>query len=149
MEARRLQSIDGLQAVSGSLRGLELERCPRMQSIAAVGSATRLEYLRLNHCPKINRVDDLAGLGRLRMLDIERSAPLETLAPLSGHGALEVLYLSSVADRDLDPVARMPNLKILRAQGADYNRDKNELMRAGVLPVSDPIYVDLPRLVQG
>jgi hypothetical protein len=149
IEARRLRSLNGLAAVAGSLRGLSLQRCALLGSIEAIGTAAKLEYLMLSYCPKIKKLDGVDRLPALRMLDVERSAPLDTLAPLAGHPALEVLYLNTVADRDLDPVALMPSLKVFRAQGADYNRDKNQLMRAGVVPASDPIFADLPRLVQG
>jgi hypothetical protein len=149
VEARRLAGLDGVGAVGGSLAGLDLERCPALSSIGALEEAHGLTYLRLAFCPKVKRVDSLSKLPSLRLLDVQQSSPLETLEPLAGHSGLEVLYLNSVLDGDLDPVALMPRLKIFRAAGAAYNRDKSEFMRAGRIPANDPIFNDLQRLIQG
>jgi hypothetical protein len=57
--------------------------------------------------------------------------------------------LHELGNGDLDPLAMMPMIKLVRARGEDYNRDPAEFMRVGRMPQDDRICTDLTRLVVG
>lgn len=81
------------------------------------------------------------------MLDIEWTSGIQSLKPLSGHPGLEVLYFSKIADQDLDPLASLPKLKLIRANRGEYNQDPAQFNRIATIPRTDPIFRDVARLV--
>ncbi len=142
-KVRTLVGIEG----APRLAGLKVERCASLNSLAGLERCQNLEYLRIELCPRLRDLTPLAVIDRLRMVDVESTSHIESLKPLAGHPALEVLYFSKIADQDVDPLGSMPMLKIIRAKGGEYNRDPAQFNRTGAIPSSDPIFRDLPWLV--
>jgi hypothetical protein len=140
---RTLAGIGGAPKLSG----LTFEWCASLNSLAGIEDCRGLEYLRVAHSPRLRDLSPLARNDRLRMLDIEWTSGIQSLEPLAGHPSLEVLYFSKIADQDLDPLASMPKLKLIRANRGKYNQDPAQFNRIGAVPRTDPIFRDVARLV--
>jgi hypothetical protein len=74
----------------------------------------------------ITTVEWAAGLPRLRLLDVFDQAGIESLWPLAGHSSVEFLTFGRVRDLDLDPLDRIPNLKLFLTGHYRWNRDLSE-----------------------
>ena len=131
-QAPRLTTLSGVGGLH-RLRKLNIVLARRLHEIAPVTSLARsLEEFKLEDCPAVANLDPVASLTNLRVFGCADCGSVESLAPLNALVRLEVLYLwgsTRVIDRDLLPVARLPNLRDLRMQDRqDYRPRVAELL---------------------
>jgi hypothetical protein len=119
----RLTSLREVETVRETLCKLSVESCPQLASLDGVETLGRLEVLELGRLRQITTVDIVRQLPRLRLLAIPELKGVETLAPIANHPALEFLDLGRTKDGDLDPVATLPNLRLITAPSKRWNRD--------------------------
>ncbi len=73
---------------------------------------------------QITTLDFVPRLPRLRHLDVFDLKNVESLWPVAGHPSFEFLAFGRIHDLDLEPLARLPRLKmILTGSGYRWNRD--------------------------
>src|SRR3954452_21805600 len=92
--APRLEDIDDLGGVAGSLEELWLEGCRSLRSVEAVEALTKLRVLNIGDCGSIATLAPLAALARIEVVE--------------AWGSTEVL------DGDLSPLVALPALRELR-----------------------------------
>jgi hypothetical protein len=119
----RLTSLREVETVHDTLRKLSVESCPQLASLHGIETLTQLEVLELGSLRQITRIDVVRHLLRLRLLATSELKGVETLAPIANHPSLEFLDLGRTKDGDLDPVATLPNLRLITAPSKGWNRD--------------------------
>jgi hypothetical protein len=116
-EAPYLESLSGVGDLPEvSSVGVLLAR--RLRDISDVaGLASSLRELELQDCPALSALDDVEPLVNLRFFGCSNCGDVESLAPVGALTQLEVLYAwgsTHVIDRDLSPLARLPQLREIR-----------------------------------
>jgi internalin A len=89
-----LRDISDLESLAGSLRDLEFEACPALDSLDEIGSLHNLQFFGFSDC---GDVESLAPIAALRQLE-----------ELHAWGSTRVL------DGDLSPLANLPRLRDVR-----------------------------------
>jgi hypothetical protein len=110
-----------LRALAGlhDLRILTLSACARLESLAGIEGATRLELLSVWSAPKLRSIDAVASLPALRVVFLSggmyRPIRVASLQPLANATQLVSLRLSSlrVRDRSLAPLHGLRRLRRL------------------------------------
>lgn len=116
----RIRSLDGMEAFPWLAElGIHLGRS--LDNIAALerASSPTLHVLQLPSCRKITHIQAVAACPALRFFELSDGAEIPTVAPLAGLVHLERLYLygsTKIADGNLDPIVRLPNLRDFRMQ---------------------------------
>ena len=99
---------------------------------------SRLEIVEIEGLRHITTIDWAARLPRLRLLDVFDQLEIESLWPLADHPTLEFLTFGRVRDLDLEPLARIPNLKMYLTGHYRWNRDLRGFPYLHHLPANDP-----------
>lgn len=136
--SRKLVSLAGIEAHGASLRRLELDRCPNLESLGGIEALDHLEYLELSNLPRITRLDWVHSLPKLRFLNVFDLKNVESLAPLARHPTLEFVGFGRIKDLDLDPLTEIPNLKLFNTGFYRWNRDLKTLPYAHYEPAGSP-----------
>jgi hypothetical protein len=136
--SRKLVSLAGIEALGATLRRLELDRCPNVESLDGIEALDHLEYLELSNLPRITRLDWVRSLPKLRFLDVFDLKNVESLAPLAGHPTLEFVNFGRIKDLDLDPLTEIPNLKLFNTGFYRWNRDTKTLPYIDYEPAGSP-----------
>jgi internalin A len=106
-------SIEGTDALT-NLRELELQRTPKISSLASFASNPALEILSVWSAGSLRDIGSVAEATSLQNLSLANCRSIATLAPLRGHPALKWLSLAGstdVADGDLTPLLDIPTLE--------------------------------------
>jgi hypothetical protein len=122
-----LERLAGIEAFAPTVRRLVLDRCPNLASLAGIETLSGLQYLELGNLPHVTTLDRVASLPELRFLNVFELNGVATLAPLAGHPTLEYLNVGRTRDLDLEPLERIPNLKLFNTGRYRWNRDLRQL----------------------
>lgn len=107
----KLESLEGIGALAGSLRGLELFYDSKLAGLGPLRQLQVLEALDMESVRAATDLEPLRAVESLRYLQIEVPA-LPSLHPLDGHPGLEVLVTyARIGDRDPAPLDTMPSLR--------------------------------------
>jgi hypothetical protein len=79
-----LKSIEGLAPAAPSLRGLVLDDCHEIESIAPLESATQLQRVHLKNCRSLVSLEPLSGCKTIVKLDLEGCGRLISLEGVGG-----------------------------------------------------------------
>ncbi len=89
----------------------------QLQDISDVAGVTSLRELEFEDCPALDTIDGVESLVNLRFLGLSECGDIESLVPIGSLEQLEVLYAwgsTRIVDGDLTPLARLPRLKEVR-----------------------------------
>ena len=136
--SRTLTSLDGVEAIGSTLWGLGLYGCSNLATLDGISALPGLVSLELGSLRRITELDFARELPRLRHLDAFDLANVESLGPLADHDALEFVSFGRVRDLDLEPLTRLPRLKLFLTGHYRWNRDIHSLPYAHDLPEDHP-----------
>jgi internalin A len=118
-EAPHLESLSGIADLP-ELAVLKIFRARRLSDLSdAAELAVSLRELELEDCPALDTIEDVEQLVGLRFLGFSECGDIETLAPIGSLEELEVLHAwgsTRIVDGDLTPLARLPRLREIRMQ---------------------------------
>ncbi|MGH2445136.1 MAG: hypothetical protein ACRDGD_03760 [Candidatus Limnocylindria bacterium] len=140
--ARILTSLDGADALAKTVTGLALFNCPKLASLDGVEALTRLEALSVERLRQITTLDFVRRLPRLRHLDVFDLENVETLSPIADHPSLEFVAFGRIRDLDLDPLTRLPRLKMILTGSYRWNRDVHAFPYLHDFPVDHPLVAE-------
>jgi hypothetical protein len=123
LRAPALSSLSGTSCLA-RLRVLSLRRVFMLPDLDGVEQMTMLEELELEGCTSITNLDPISMLSRLRVLYVNDCGKIDSLAPVADLN-LEVFLgwgTTNIADGDLSPVERLPNLKTFRMKSRRHYR---------------------------
>lgn len=116
-DAPHLASLSGVGDLC-DLANLTIAGAPRLQEIDDVaGLAGSLRELKFEGCPRIDAIDDVGALVDLRFLEVSQCGDVGSLAPIESLTQLATLYAwgsTRILDGDLSPLTRLPRLKEVR-----------------------------------
>ncbi len=144
-----LTSLTGADALAPTLERLDLDGMPNLPSLDGIEQLARLEVVAINGLRHITTIDWAATLPRLRLLDVFEQKVVESLWPLADHPALEFVTFGRVNDLDLEPLARIPHLKLYLTGRYRWNRDLTEFPYMHGLPADDPARLEYTALKLG
>lgn len=145
-QTRTLATVSGIEQHASRLRNLTLDTLSGLETLRGLETLEHLEILHLGALRQITTLEEVAGLPNLRFLDIFDLKNVETLAPLTGNATLEYIGFGKTADRDLDPLSTMPNLKLINTARSGWNRDVHELPYLHDVPPDDPRRIEWQNL---
>jgi hypothetical protein len=132
-EGPQLKSLIGIDQLP-ALREIGLFGATRLQDISGFGdaiTALKLRRLELQSCPRVETLDALANVIRLEFLNVSECGHIQSLRPLIALHELRILYLYSstrILDGDLTPLMQLPHLTELRMQNRrDYRPSVREI----------------------
>lgn len=125
--ARKLTSLNGIGALAPTLRRFDLYACPNLPTLEGIQDLAELDSLALGRLREVTTLEFAQGLARLRKLDVMDLERVESLAPLAGHPALAHLAFGHIRDLDLDPLTRIPRLKLILTGRYKWNRDPHSI----------------------
>ena len=134
----RLSSLTGAGALAPTLERLSLDAAPKLESLEGITQLSGLEIVEIDGLRNITTVEWAARLSRLRLLDVFGQAGIESLWPLADHPSLEFLAFGRVRDLDLDPLGRIPKLKVFLTGHYRWNRPLSDFPYMNHLPSDDP-----------
>ena len=134
----RLSSLAGARALAPTLERLSLDAAPNLASLEGIELLSRLEVVEIEGLRHITTIDWAAHLPRLRLLDLFDQAGIESLWPLADHPSIEFLTFGRVRDLDLDPLGRIPNLRLYLTGHYRWNRDLGDFPYMHHLPADHP-----------
>ena len=134
----RLSSLAGARALAPTLERLSLDAAPNLASLEGIELLSRLEVVEIEGLRHITTIDWAAHLPRLRLLDVFDQAGIESLWPLADHPSIEFLTFGRVRDLDLDPLGRIPNLRLYLTGHYRWNRDLGDFPYMHHLPADHP-----------
>lgn len=149
VDCRRLESLGGSEALAPILTGLELSLCPSLRSLDGIEALTNLEVLELASLHQITTLEWVQRLPRLRLLNVFDLKNVETLGPLAGHPSLEFVTFGRTKDLDLEPLASIPNLRLIHTGSYRWNRDVHEFPYLHDFPWGHPLHQEYLRLLHG
>ena len=102
-----------------NLKALRLDSIRKAQDFEFLQSMTHLRGLYFTNVKFMPEIEFFSAMHHVKRLGIEgdhANLKVSSLAPLAGLWSLEELYMACVtlADKDLTPLARCPNLKLLQ-----------------------------------
>ena len=133
-----LTSLGGSAALGPTLRRLALDGTPNLPSMDGVEMLTDLEVVSIQGLRHVTTVEWAAELRQLRLLSLFDQKGIESLRPLADHPSLEFLTFGRVKDLDLEPLARIPRLKLFLTGHYRWNRDLADFPYLHGLPRDDP-----------
>lgn len=137
--SRTLTSLSGADVLDGRLKALVLTNCPAIESLEGIEALTYLEYLAIDTCKRVADLAPVARLQRLKFLNIGLAGAVESLGPITGHPSLEVVYYGPIKDRNLDPLATIPHLRLTHSGGGRFNRPTSDFPRLQDLSDDSPL----------
>lgn len=131
-------TVEDLSPLAGlsNLKALQLDSIRKAGDFAFLKSMTHLRGLYLTNVKHMPDMEFFSDMHHVRRLGIEGSintkVKISSLAPLAGLWSLEELYMASVtlSDKDLTPLARCPNLKVLQCARFAPKKSFEELRAA-------------------
>jgi hypothetical protein len=142
-----LTSLAGIEQHADRLRWVDLERMPKLASLAELASLPALEVLKLSGLKLVTSLEDVARIPGLRMLDIGDQRGIESLAPLAGHPTLEHVAFGRTVDLDLDPLQDIPRLRLVHhGHLSDWHGSRGDVPLLQDLPATDPRVQEWRRL---
>jgi hypothetical protein len=144
-----LTSLAGAEAFATTLERLSLDGAPNLASLAGIERLERLEVASIEGLRHVTTVDWAARLPRLRLLDVFDQKVVESLWPVAGHPTLEFLAFGRVKDLDLEPLARVPHLKLYVTGRYRWNRALGDFPYLHDLPAGDPARLEYMALKLG
>lgn len=142
-----LTSLSGATPLASTVRRLSLDSLPNLPSVAGIEDLGGLGVVRLSGLRNVTTLDWAARLPNLRLLDVFEQAGIESLRPLAGHPSLEFLTFGRVKDLDLEPLARIPNLRLFLTGSYRWNRPLTDLPYLHELARDDPARAEYAALV--
>lgn len=133
-----LTTLAGIDAQAETLERLDLDGMPNLLSLAGIEVLKRLEVLALEGLRNITRVDWVQDLPSLRLLNIFDLKEVESLGPLGGHPSLEFVTFGRVKDLDLEPLSRLPKLRLMLTGQYRWNRPPTDFPMIGDVPRDHP-----------
>lgn len=115
-EVPHLDSLSGLADLR-ELKVLGVFLARRLRDISDVARLASLRELEFEDCPTLDSLEDVGQLVNLRFLGFSECGDIESLAPIGSLVQLEVFYAwgsTRIVDGDLSPLARLPRLKEIR-----------------------------------
>lgn len=149
VDSRRFHALEGTAALAPTLRGLELSLLPGLASLDGIDELSGLEVLELHRCRQVTDLAPAARLPNLRILSCMGAPSIASLKPLAGHPTLEWVSFGPLPDRDLDPLATLPQLKVVHTGKHRFNRPPEDFPLIESFAWNDPLLVRLRRLRQG
>ena len=134
----RLTSLAGAGALAPTLERLSLDAAPNLASLDGIELLSHLEIVEIDGLRHITTIEWAARLPRLRLLDVFDQKGIESLWPLADHPSIEFLTFGRVRDLDLEPLERIPNLKLFLTGHYRWNRDLSEFPYMHHLAADDP-----------
>ncbi len=134
-----LKGLDGIGSFGRTLRRLVIDGCPNLDSMQGISDAPNLEHLVLSDVRRITTLEWVRDLPALQFLNILEVRNVETLAPLAGHPSLQFVNFGKIRDLDLEPIARIPNLKLFNTGFYRWNRDLRTLPSFQFEPAESPL----------
>lgn len=147
--SRRLTSLEGAAALAPTLEGLDLWMLPALASLDGIEGLTNLEVLELSNLRRITTLDWVQRLPRLRLLNVFDLKNVESLGPLAGHPSLEFVTFGRTKDLDLEPLASIPNLRLMHTGSYRWNRDVHDFPHMDDFPSDHPVRQEYLRLLHG
>jgi hypothetical protein len=135
---RAVTSLAGAASLSDTLTRLALFNCPQLPSLDGMEALDRLEAVSLERLRQITTLDIVRRLPKLRHLDIFDLANVESLWPIADHPSIEFLAFGRTRDLDLEPLTRLPRLKLILTGGYRWNRDLHSFPYMHDLPPDHP-----------
>ena len=140
--ARRLASLDGVSALAGTLASLSLYNCPKVESLDGLDELRGLRSLSLDTLRRITTLEFVRGLPGLRYLDVFDLKNVESLWPIADHPSLEFLAFGRIRDLDLEPLTRLPRLKMILTGTYRWNRDVHSFPYMHDFPPDHPLIAE-------
>jgi len=115
LSSNRLQSLAGIERFP-NLKQLHLYRCRNLRSLKALTKSPKIEFLRLDQCAGVKDLSPIAELRKLKTLEIETCHTIRSISPLTKCKRLQRLQIAgntTIADRDVSPLQKLPKLKEL------------------------------------
>jgi len=147
--SRRLTSLEGAAALAPILVGLDLWMLPALGSLDGIEALADLEVLALSGLRQITTLDWVQRLPRLRLLNVFDLKNVESLRPLAGHPSLEFVTFGRTKDFDLEPLAAIPNLRLMHTGSYRWNRDIYDFPHMDNVPFDHPVLAEYRRLLHG
>jgi hypothetical protein len=135
---RTLTGLDGIEALGSTLWGLGLYACSNLSTLTGISALPGLVSMELGSLRHITNLEFVQELPRLRHLDVFDLANIQSLGPLSDHDALEFVSFGRIRDLDLEPLTRLPRLKLFLTGHYRWNRDIHSLPYAHDFPQDHP-----------
>lgn len=139
---RNFVSLSGAGALARTLTALALFNCPNLASPDGVEELTQLEALSLERLRHITTLGFVRKLPSLRHLDIFNLERVESLAPIADHPSLEFVAFGRIRDLDLEPLTRVPRLKMILTGRYRWNRDIHSFPYLHDFPSDDPLVAE-------
>lgn len=146
---RRLSSLEGAASLAATLTSLDLYSLPSLASLDGIEALENLEVLELGGLRHITTLDWVRRLPRLRLLNVFDLKNVEGLGPLAGHPGLEFVIFGRTKDLDLEPLADIPNLRLMHTGSYRWNRDRHAFPYLSDLPPDHPVRQEYLRLLHG
>jgi hypothetical protein len=122
-DSRHLRSLAGAERLAPTLEALDLFISPYLESLDGIEALDGLQALELASLRHVTTLEFASRLPRLRFLSVFDLKNVESLWPLADHPTLEFLAFGRVRDLDLDPLTRIPNLRLVLTGRYRWNRD--------------------------
>lgn len=149
VDSRHVRSLTGANALAPGLRGLELSLLPGLASLDGIEALSGLEVLEIHRCRQVTDLTPAAKLPNLRILSVFEAPSIDSLKPLAGHPHLEWVSFGRLPDGDLDPLATLPNLKVVHTGKYRFNRPLEDFPLLGSFAWDDPLLARLRSLRRG
>lgn len=130
LDSKSLETLLGIESFP-CIRQLDLDCCPKLNSLNALAGATTIEELSISNSRGIQDLSAIAHLFRLKKLEIENCGDIESVVPVAKCKRLELLQIAgntTVLDGDFSSLKQLPNLKkVLLAHRRHYTHRDEEL----------------------
>ena len=105
--------------------------------MAGVEQLSNLEVVSIQGLRHVTTIEWAAELRKMRLLSLFDQKGIESLWPLADHPSLEFVTFGRVKDLDLEPLARIPRLKLSDGHYR-WNRDLADFPYMHELPREHP-----------
>jgi len=139
---QQITDISALEALGG-LTSLEIFNCP-IESIAVVGTLSKLQHFTMDNCSGITDISPLAGCTELREL-VMTNCKAEDFSVLAELGDIEFLHLQCVDPAKFLPYLQGKTVRQLKIGSAELSSFSD---LSGIIGLEDLIidYMDIPSL---
>lgn len=108
-ENQKLENLDGLESIKGSIQSLRIVNNPELKSIASLKNITSINNIDLRYNEKLESLNGFEGLkGYLNYLTITNNGSLESIEPLKNLDGiinnLEITYNSNLSFCTINPI---------------------------------------------